>query len=177
MAWTTLPTFTSGNVLTSAQLNAIVANINESAPAKATGGGGFIVTTAPNQVTQRTPQSAEALAANSTTNTSFSFFTSGPAITITSGSIVWAYVTAMMGNDTVNQGCRMSVDTIGSHSPGDATALAVTSPTANAAFRATCLIRISGLTPGANTITAVYRAAASGTASFSQRRLDVLPLG
>lgn len=42
MAWTTLPTYTAGSVLTAAQMNAIAANILETAAATASAAGSFV---------------------------------------------------------------------------------------------------------------------------------------
>jgi hypothetical protein len=42
MAWTTLPTYTSGSVLTAAQMNAIKDNINETCAATAAGAGALV---------------------------------------------------------------------------------------------------------------------------------------
>jgi len=175
MAWSSPPTFTSGNVLTAAQLTILRDDLLETGPAKATGGGGIIMVTGLNTLVQRSPLSSEYLPENSTSNTSYSFFTGGPAASMTTGPAVYCWITAFMANDTAGAGARMSIDSIGSHSPSDNTCLAVTTA-ANYAYRGTALLRISGLTPGVNTFTACYRAA-SGTASFTARRVDILQLG
>lgn len=178
MSWATPPTFTAGNVLTAAQKNIERDNFNETSPAKATGGGGIIMATALNQVVQRTPNSNFTSPVNSTTSTGYATFASGPAVSLTTGGIVWVFVTATMASSVAGQGARMNIGAIGGHNPTEENALIFTSAATTQAHRATCLIRIDGLTPGVNVFTPVYRSTDVGsTASFSNRRVDVLQLG
>src|SRR3954469_8286719 len=58
MAWTAPATYTSGNVLTAAMMNAISANLNETGPAKATTSNQLLVSDAANSIFPRTVQGA-----------------------------------------------------------------------------------------------------------------------
>lgn len=53
MAWSTLPTYTSGSVLTAAQMNAIAANINETSAATVTTAGDMTYADAANSMGNR----------------------------------------------------------------------------------------------------------------------------
>lgn len=177
MAWSAPMTAVSGSVFTAAQFNLFVRdNLLETAPAKATGGGGVIMTNGANSVVQRTPNSNFTSPVNTTSSTSYATFASGPDVSLTTGSIVWVFVTATMSNDTAGSSTRMNIQAIGNHTPDETNALIFTSAAANQAHRASCLIRIDGLTPGVNTFIPVYRVNAN-TGSFANRRVDVLQLG
>ena len=93
MAWSTLPTYTDGSALTAAQLLAIAANINETAPAKATTDRGYMVATGPNVIVQRFAYHDEELTTGTTTSAAYAnpAGTNGPDVDIVTGTacIVW----------------------------------------------------------------------------------------
>lgn len=176
MAWTAPATFTDGSILTGAQMNAISANLNETAPAKATTAGGFIVTTGANTVIQRDPASDTINTAQSTTSTTFVDLGPGPiAGPVTSGlrAIVW--MTAQVNNSLA------ATESIASLAISGATTLAAddnngVSNQASAALADVTVARCwrVAVTPGANTYTMKYRVAA-GTGNFRRRAVVVLP--
>jgi hypothetical protein len=182
MSWTAPKTFVANAILTAAELNVHLRdNLAETAPAKATTAGSLFVATGLNSIAQRTVSAARVgtdQATNSTTYTNLT--TPGPAVTVTTGAQAFVIVS-----------CRMSV--ANPSAPGFMAA-AVSGATTRAALDAEAFMGMSntfdpvihagsrvtlmtGLTPGANTFTAVYKSGTSGaTANFREREIGVLPL-
>lgn len=184
MAWTTLPTYTDGNVLTAAQLNAIKDNINESAAAKVTTAGQVLVSTGPNAL------AARGLASNrvgggsqTTTNAVFgdNLITVGPTVTLNTGSQALVTLTSFMANNTVGQGCYMAFAVSGATTIA-ATAersLRLMSSNANERNRASAVVWQTGLNIGSNTFKAQYAVVTTTGANvgdWDEREIAVLPL-
>lgn len=179
MAWTAPATFTDGSILTAAQLNAMRDNFNETAPAKATGAGGYIVSNGVNSVVQRDPNSDTVNTAQSSTSTSYvDLTTSGPAPgPVVSGTRVIVWMTAQMNNSTAG------AETIASVAVSGATTIAAddnycidVQQAAAATFADVTACRAVRLTvtAGSNTYTMKYRVT-SGTGTWRRRSAVVLP--
>ena len=186
MAWSAPPTFVNGNVLTAAQMNTLVADLNQAYTAKAVAtytdlfaGPPYAVSTAANVVTQRQPVSGfVAGSVESTTSTVLDDPTSGtpgPAVTVTSGTqaLVLMECTVQAANTAtgVSVGFAISGATTSAASEiyiSLVTAAAGQQMTAGAVRMAT------GLNAGSNTFTMKY-VVGSGTAFIQRRYLTVMP--
>lgn len=125
------------------------------------------------------PASASATVATEqdTTSTSYTdLTTSGPAVTLTTGTKALVIITAVQFNSSNNQ-------QFASYAVSGATTIAASDARAaksqNAAYnenRYSSASRLSTLTAGSNTFTMKYRTAA-GTAYFSNREIIVIDLG
>jgi hypothetical protein len=179
MSYTTPLTAVSNATLTAAQWNASVRDdLLETAPAKATTAGGIFVATGANSIAQRLVGSDFVAATETTTNTGYvNLTTTGPQITITAGTSVITMFGAHMWNDTAGGRSLMSLgfSSANTIAAGDALSYAHDISSAGRIIGATRVIMQSGLTPGSNVITAKYRVA-SGTGTWSQRALIVIPL-
>jgi hypothetical protein len=177
MAWTAPLTWVS-QALTAALLNQQLRdNMNETAPAKATAAGRFIVTTGLNAIAERVPTSAFVATPESTTSTSYTdLTTAGPAVTVTAGASALVFVSCAMNNNTAGEYPIMSFAISGAttQSALDEWAISTYTPAANATYRLSKASFV-GLTAGSNTFTAKYKVTA-GTGSFSERRIIVIPL-
>lgn len=186
MAWTTLPTYVDGNVLTAAQLNAIAANINATSPAFATATGRIFVSTGANAVAQRVPTVVRVVGGPQTTaSASFTdLVTVGPSVpTLATGTNAIFAVSAFILNTTAGQGGYMGVAVSGATTiAADVTrALRIMSGAASELSKQSYIGMFSSvagttLVAGNNTFKAMYSVVASGTASFDERELLVLPL-
>lgn len=177
MAWTAPPTFVSGNVLTAAQLNILAADLNETAPAKATGVGQYFVATAANAIVARTPVAVSVTTSETTTSAAFAdLATLGPQADVTSG--VWALVCveSLVSNGTAGATSSIGIDISGATTIAASTIwLSNTSGTAGQGFTAAGVRLITGLTAGLNTFTMKYVVSSGTTGTFSRRHLAVVP--
>lgn len=172
-------TFVANAVLTAAQLNTHLRdNLNETAPGKATSANGLIVTTGANAIVQRTPTADAVGTGESTASTSFTnLATSGPAVTVTTGTAAIVVVSARITNSSASQGALMAYDVSGATTIAgndDRGLWAESSGTAEF-MRASAVVYQTGLTAGSNTFTAKYRVIA-GTGTFAYREILVIPL-
>lgn len=180
MAWSSPPTFTSGNVLTAAQLNTLSADLNETAPAKATTGGQMFVSTGANSIAARTPTYANISGGDQNTgSTSFvDLLTAGPSVTITTGTFAIVMYGAVLFSDTAAGYAEMTWQCSGATTIAAgtyATLRNVNESFANARMSFSKINFVAGLSSGSNTFTAKYRSLNTGTAIFNQRELMVLP--
>lgn len=178
MAWTAPMTAIAGSVFTAAQFNQFVRdNLAETAPAKAATPGGYFVTTATNQIAERSGAVATQLTNDNTTSTSYGDLdaTLGPSLTVTTSNCAVVIISASISN-TANVSARMAYEVSGSSSiaPADNRGVA-TFGVANMGIVASNTVFHNDLTAGSNTFTAKYRVA-GGTGSFASRRITVLPL-
>lgn len=175
MVWTSPMTFTSNTVLAAADLNINLRdNLNEMSPAKATTPGSLIISDSPNSVQERTPTADYVSVTESTTSATFTDLnTVGPSVTVETGST--AYVTLYCNCYTTSIKAWMSYEIDGNNQIAAATSWAM-GVASTGGQRQGLTIMHNGLIPGLNTFTAKYRLSGSGTATFSVRRLAVLPL-
>ena len=178
MAWTAPRTYVSVEIITASILNTDVRdNFLQTGPALIGAVSQYLVSTAANALVARTVSQASVLTSETTTSTTYTnLATSGPAVTVTTGTQAFLFFTARMNNDTSGSGCFVSYGIPGasSASGSDARALEYDSSVAADNMQAGFPILHGGLTAGSNTFTLKYRASAN-TATFSQRRLQVLP--
>jgi hypothetical protein len=181
MAWTTPLTATANNPLTAAQWNASVRdNLLVTPAALATTAGAVFVATGANAIAQRVPLANTVSTSNTVTFTTFGDpATSGPTVTVTSGTQAMVFLTSSVNNSSAGGDNRVDFAVSGAttRSPIDATALIHQTAAANQSHRASVVNMIT-LTAGSNVFTAKYRitAAGGGTGTFNDRHLVVYPL-
>lgn len=182
MAWTTPRTFTAGSSLSSADLNLYLRdNMLETMAAKATEEGGIFCASATNEISERLTKRSEVLAAETTTSFSYTdLATSGPAVTITSGSggaICW--FGSLLDNNTSGFSANMSVTITGAAAAAAAAPAdddrALVGGGSGQDIQSSQVIFYDGLTAGSNTFTCKYRVSGGGTGTFRRRRLVVFP--
>jgi ethanolamine utilization microcompartment shell protein EutL len=121
--------------------------------------------------------SATVSASEATSSTTYTNLTTpGPQVTLTvpaSGSVL-IIVTAQITGSTGNAAGFMSVTVDGAIplAVGDPSSLRVAG---NNAVRASATALVTGLSPGSHTFSATYRLQGSGTATFSDRNIVVIP--
>lgn len=178
MAWTTPPTFVSGNVLTAAQLNILTADLNETAVAKAASAGQYFVATAANTLVGRAPsfQLYNGGGTDTTNSTSYTALTGGAAVTSTTGANCLVYHGASLGNDTSGSRSWSSFAISGASTIAvdDARGIAVDASAANRVTKCGITYLQTGLTSGANTFTQQFRVT-SGIGSYVVRSLGTVP--
>lgn len=116
--------------------------------------------------------------AETTTSTTYTdLATSGPAVTVTTGTKALIILTAQLFNNTVDAYALMGFAVSGASTiaADDARAFGIRSATANQALLGSRVIYYASLAAGSNTFTAKYRASA-GTADFRDRQIVVIPL-
>lgn len=180
MAWTTPITATANTPLTAAQWNATVRDdLNLTAPALATTAGSIFVGTGANAIAERIPNGTVVSTQQTTTSTVYAnLATTGPAITLTTGTKSLGFWATFMQNGTSGQNCFTSCSISGATPtvPGvDAYSAQLQVFGANAQGRQMAHHFWTGLTAGTNSFTQVYRVDA-GTGTFQNRELVVIPL-
>lgn len=178
MAWTTPMTWVANTPLTAAQLNQQLRdNMNETAPAKATQQGSIFVGNGQNSIVERSIVAHSVSTSQTTTSVSFAdLATTGPTVTVTTGTSALVFLSANLKNATANEAAIAGVEVTGASSiaASDTNSLLVRAGAADE-IQATKTVRLSTLTPGSNTFTMKYRVTA-GTATFLRRDMFVLPL-
>lgn len=179
MAWTTPLTAVANAALTAAQWNASVRdNLLETAPGISSAAGSIFVSSGTNVIAQRTVSSDTIETVQTTTSTSYTdLATTGPLIVnITTGALALLMYSAYMSNSTTNTsyvGWDISGST--SVSTSDNTALRFQSGIADQALRSSNVRRLTGLTPGTQTVTLRYRCSGT-TSTFANRHIIVMGL-
>lgn len=180
MAWSAPFTAVANTVYTAAQFNQYVRdNLNETAPAKATSAGSYFAADGVNSIAQRTPTGAIVLTSETTTSSSFTdLATTGPSVTVTTGPFAWVAYHCQLENSGAGFSYA-GVDVTGATSISPALNRTVNvSGSAGVRIGASTTVLYEGglaLTPGSNTFTMQYRVS-SGTGTFADRRIYVLPL-
>lgn len=176
MAWTSPATFTDGNVLTAAQLNAQVRdNLLESMPGKAAGVLRHFVTTGANAIVERRLVTAFIEQREITGSTSFvDLATVGPSVTVTTGTVALAMWTVRTENVSANTTCHAAIAISGAttSAASDSQGLIIRNYLAATEKRQSITHMFSGLTAGSNTFKLRYKTNA-GTAAFAQRELTI----
>lgn len=122
------------------------------------------------------PQAAAVTTLETTASTSYTnLATTGPAVTLTTGTSCLVEVNAGFFNSTAGDGCYMGYAVSGASTiaANDAAAVGATSATINALGQAGFPFLQTGLTAGTNTFTAKYRAITGGTAAWANRSIIV----
>ena len=129
------------------------------------------------------PSSSPASATNTvssyqtTTSTSFTdLSTSGPAVTVTTGTKALVILTAYIATDGGSAAADMTYAVSGATTIAANDAVALSS--SPAIFRGSAVNLVTGLTAGSNTFTAKYRKqGGSGSGAFANREIIVIDLG
>lgn len=179
MAWTAPRTWTTAEVVTASHMNTHVRdNLLETAPNQASASGELIVSAGSKSVAARQFNQDTVTTNQNTTSTSYTdLTTSGPAVTVTTGTNALVIVSAEMSNQTAGKSNYMDFAVSGatSRSAGDSTALRITSSATTERYAGSRLFYITAITGGSNTFTAKYRVD-GGTGNFLNRRIMVLGL-
>lgn len=124
---------------------------------------------------------AEVLTAQTTTSGSYTdLATSGPAVTVTTGTKALVIIRAEIDNNTNDRLTAMSVSVSGATtvSAADKWSLAMNIPTATYPHNISMAYLFTGLTAGSNTFTCKYRADGGGSvAKFTNRVIAVFDMG
>lgn len=175
MTWSALPTYSDGDAFTAAQANAIKANINETAPAKASGSSWptHFVATGTNSIAEREIQDEIVTATESTSATTWvNLDTTGPNVDVVCGGFALVFPGARLKTSVDGQAAYASFEINGA---GAAVGRGVINENV-ADIRATSAQLIA--TPvGNTTFNMVYQSASgSALATFSSRRMCVMGL-
>lgn len=180
MAWTTVPQAVANTPATSSWANALLANLNETAAAKATVAGSIFVGTGLHTLAERIPAETLETAFESTSSTTYTnLTTTGPTVVATTGTKVLVGVTSDLHNSAVHGITYMSFAVSGATTRAaddDYCVAARTEVTGgNITARCSAFRLLTGLTSGSNTFQGKYRVSA-GTGNFNERSLLVIPL-
>jgi hypothetical protein len=179
MAWSTPLTAISNATLTAAQWNASVRdNLNATAVALATTPSSYFATTGVNAIAERFMGYERIDPVETTTSTAYgSLATVGPSATCTTGPSAIVHFAAQITNTIAGSGTLAYVNITGASaiSLGDSGSITHEPGAANADSTVARSILYSGLTPGSNVFTMLYRVTAN-TGSFSRRTMVVMPL-
>lgn len=177
MAWQTLPTYSDGDGLGAAELSIIAANINETAVAKVTTAGDYVVATGTNSLTRRHIAHASVFVNSTTTSGSYTDPTgdNGPVVTVTTGSSAIVFTSVQMENTTTSDATWASFNVTGATDdpPEDSRAI-MQNNTATQGTRQGVTTYMS-LTAGSNTFRMLFRVS-GGKGEFDDRRMTVFPL-
>jgi hypothetical protein len=180
MTWSAPMTAVAGATFTAAQFNQYVRdNLNETAPAKASAASQLFVSTGANAIVARQPTTAAITTLQTTTSASYADLTTvGPQISVSTGTIamVWfgaAHAHSSSDNETA---CSVAVSGASTVAANNQWQHSTDGITAGNFVRGTSFHVFTGLTAGTNTFTMKYRVGVSGTGSFQNREMAVLPL-
>lgn len=179
MAWSAPMTAVAGATFTAAQFNQYVRdNLNQTAPALATTASQIFVSTGANAITTRVPSTARVNTQEFTTSDTYTdLATTGPAVTVTCGTIAMVWFAASQANNNADAACFSSVAVSGASSvaASDDWCILTDGITAGNFVRNGAFHVFTGLTAGSNTFTMKYRRG-SITANYKAREIAVLPL-
>lgn len=124
-----------------------------------------------------TPQSAVVATSQTTTSTSYTdLATSGPAVTVTTGTKALVTVGGGLGANTAGEYPSMSFAVSGASTvaASDTTRLQVSEPFNGDGMNLSRTAYVTGLTAGANTFTAKYKSGSGTTVTFANRNITVV---
>jgi len=177
MAWVTPPTFTSGNVLTAAQMQILTGDLAETAVAKATFTGEYFVAEGANTLGARRVMSDTLDSIATTTNTSY-VHSGMPQVTVTTNSGALVFLFSYIRNDTASQASFYGFQVTGTttSAASDNAALHAGKFVSDFAFTASTVIHKTGLTAGSGNVFTAGVRVTGGTGTWDHRRIAVLPL-
>jgi hypothetical protein len=181
MAWTTISVAVANTPATANAYNALLANLQETAAAKATTAGSLFVGTGLHALAERIPDEIVEFASESINSLTYTNLTTiGPALTRTTGNSALVGITSDIGNNTIGSVTYASFRVSGATTiaADDNYALAgkvEASAGGPATLRASAFRLIKSLTPGSNTFTMMYRTS-SGVGTWNERSILVIPL-
>ena len=180
MAWTSPKTWSASEDLTASEMNTYMRdNQNETAPGIATAASRMIVTDGANSIAERIPTRDYVGTSQTTSSSTFTdLTTTGPAVTVTTGTLALVIVQCVLSSDTAGAISDMGFAVSGASTVAASStyALRYESSVANDILQASAVFLVTGLTAGSNTFTAKYRAfSGAGTSTYAERFLTVLP--
>lgn len=179
MAYSTPLTAVSSTALTAAQWNASVRdNILETPAAKATASGRIFVTTGVGAIAERAIDSTTVSTSQTTTSVAYAnLATTGPAVTVTTGTRALVFGNAFMSSNSIGQKTWISCAVSGATTTAASDIIAHEFQVygSNAEHRGTFATLFKALNAGSNTFTMQYRVSA-GTSTFQDRELTVVAL-
>jgi hypothetical protein len=170
-------TATDGATLSAVDYNKYVRdNFLETAPANASTVGSYFVCDGVNSIVERRCAEASVLdVIQTTTSTSYTnLSTSGPAVTVTTGTRAIVWITLSLWNSLSNMSSYASHEISGASGSIAATDQYCFRRQGVQVTRGTCAFVHTALTPGSNTFTMKYRVA-GGTGNFDDRTITVMP--
>jgi hypothetical protein len=180
VTWTSPMTFTTGAVLTAAQMNTFVRdNLLETAPAKATTASGYFVSTGVNAIAERIPMASTVATAQSRNVATYAdLATVGPSVTVVTGTKAVVSISAAMWNETTDSAAAASFAVSGATtiSAIDDRKIWLDGIAGSNKFHIGATYMVESLNPGTNTFTMKYRSGGTTIAWFEMRHLVVLPL-
>ncbi len=186
MAWTAPMTAASNATFTAAQFNTHVRdNLLETETAKATAATAYLVSTGANTIAQYSSNSNTVQTMQTTSSTSYTnLSTSGPAVTVTTGTKALAVFSCGMANTSANSAMFASVGVSGASTVAIDDSWAIMADgiaawdnpwePADQHNRRMSAKLFTGLVAGSNTFTMQYRVG-SGTGRFRNREVIVYP--
>lgn len=181
MAWSTPLTAVANATLTAAQWNASVRdNLNETAPAKATGAAQIFVSTGANAIAARAIVTSYVATTETTTSTTYADLTTvGPSVTATTGTAALVFISSRLWT-TATSYVHASFEISGATTSAalDQKSIAERVAAGNdgsVGGRSGVSWMEAGLTPGSNTFRMKYRVT-SGTGRFDERHMFVIAL-
>lgn len=180
MSWTAPMTAVVGATLTAAQWNANVRdNLLETCVAKATTNGSYFVGRGVNSVAEVVADDDTVATQEDTTSTTYTNLTTvGPQVTLTTGAAAFVTVTAMIAGPGLGNSCHADFTISGAttRAASDTTCLRAEHDT-NEFNRMSVRSLVTGLNPGVNVFTMVYKTGtAAAIARFRDRNMIVEPL-
>jgi hypothetical protein len=181
MVWSAIPSFTSGNILTAAQMNILGANLGETAAALASTAMQYPVATGANSLAMRIAQRNSILNAETTTSTSYAdLATPGPTLSsVVTGGQCFVFLQAKVGHNTALGNAYMGFVVSGASSiaPDFEYSLAHAPASGTGFVQASMALLMQGAdgwTAGTNSVQAKYTTN-TGTATFDKRRITTMP--
>lgn len=177
MAWLTPPTFTSGNILTAAQMGILTGDLNETAVAKAAFTGEYFVADGANVLGARRVQSDSLDSIASTGSTTY-VHSSMPTVSVTCNSTALVFLFSYVNNNTNSQAAFYAFQVTGTTTAtaNDNTALQAGRFTSDFAVVASSVIHKTGLTAGSGNVFTAGVRVTGGTGTWDHRRIAVLGL-
>jgi hypothetical protein len=179
MVWNAAITWTTGQTVTAAQLNAQIRdNFNETAPAKATTAGWHFVSAGTNSIAERAILASAVDTTETTTSTSYvDLTTPGPTVTMTTGPRALVFINCQLGSSNTSQAvASYGVSGATTLAPADTLCVLSDNQATGASGNRMCVCDLRALTAGSNTFYMSYRMSAAGTGSFLRRRIQVMGL-
>jgi hypothetical protein len=178
MAWSAPMTAVANAIFSAAQFNQYVRdNLNETAPAKATGAAQFFVSTGANAIAARQLANATVATAQTTASTSYTnLATTGPQVSVATGPRALVLFASSIDNTVTNGASSVSVAVSGATTiaASGAWRLARDGVASTNTMRYGAAHLFTTLNTGTNVFTMQYLVG-SGTGTFSDRELVVLP--
>jgi hypothetical protein len=179
MAWTAPATAVANATLPAATWNASVRdNLNATAVALASTASQYFVATGVNALAARQVSGATVSTSQSSAVTAYgnNLATTGPQVTLTTGTIAFVLFTAAVSNTSTNSATNTSVAVSGATSiaASDAWRTVLDGVTASNINRVTGFHLFTTLNQGTNTFTMQYKVG-SGTGTWADREMLVFP--